>query len=244
MSKLGDAVLAIADRLPSSDVEALARAVAGGADGLESLRSATGSPVLRAACGKLLVLLGEHPAERLAGVLDGIAVAAGHERERQQIEVVWTGPDSGVGSGRLTATVVAELINAAAKEILLVSFAGHPDAQILAALAAAVSRGVQLTLLAERFADNPSFRGGEDWSAELTATRLCWPSSERPHGAALHVKALVIDTAMALVGSANFTGPGMKRNLECAILIRGGPHPAAIRDHVWSLYRHGTLQRT
>jgi len=89
----------------------------------------------------------------------------------------------------------------------------------------------------------PSFRGGEDWSAELTATRLCWPAAERPHSAALHAKALVVDAAMALVGSANFTGPGMERNLECGIFVRGGPHPAAIRDHIWSLYRRGTLQK-
>jgi len=243
MSVLGEAVLGLTDRLPSSDVEALARAVSDGARGLESLRSATGSPVLRAACGKLLGLLGEHPAERLAGILDGIAIAAGHERERQQVDVVWTGPESGVASGRLTAAVVAELIDAAVDEILLVSFAAQPDAEIVAALAEAVSRGVQLTLLAERFADNASFRGGEDWSAELTATRLYWPASERPHGAALHAKALVIDATVALVGSANFTRPGMERNLECGILIRGGPHPAAIRDHVWSLYRRGTLLR-
>jgi hypothetical protein len=35
----------------------------------------------------------------------------------------------------------------------------------------------------------------------------------------------------------------MERNLECDILIRGGPAPTAIRDHIWSLYRRGTLRR-
>jgi cardiolipin synthase A/B len=48
----------------------------------------------------------------------------------------------------------------------------------------------------------------------------------------LHVKVIVVDDRIALVSSANLTGCVMEANLECGILIRGGPHPRAICDHI------------
>ncbi len=243
MSDVGETILGLTDQLPVSDVELLARVAAGGAKEVESLRSRSGSPALRAACGELLVLLGDHPADYLAGVLEGIAVAVSRERRHQQVDVVWTGPESDVDTSRLTAAVVVDLIDGAQKEVLVVSFASQPEPRIAKALEAAVARGVEVTLLLERSADNHSFWGSSDAFGDLPAIRLHWPSSERLPGAALHVKAVVVDGSMALVGSANITSPGMERNLECGILIRGGPAPTAIRDHIWSLYRRGTLRR-
>jgi hypothetical protein len=35
----------------------------------------------------------------------------------------------------------------------------------------------------------------------------------------------------------------MEINLECGILIRGGPHPRAIRDHIHALADDGELTR-
>jgi cardiolipin synthase len=62
-------------------------------------------------------------------------------------------------------------------------------------------------------------------------------------GAALHAKVIVVDDQVALVGSANLTSRAMESNLECGILIRSGPQPRAIRDHITGLYAAGLLRR-
>ena len=91
---------------------------------------------------------------------------------------------------------------------------------------------MEITILAERHTVS--------WAAAL---RLRWPASHRSAGAALHAKILVVDRRLALVGSANFTGRGMESNLECGILIRGGPQPGAILDHIAELRTRGELER-
>ena len=148
---------------------------------------------------------------------------------------VWTGPDSHQLVGRLTAPVIADLINEACYEILLVSFATFPDAEVRASLDAAVSRGVAITTLLEREVDNPNYDGCLDPFPGLSATQLYWPAQERPPGAAMHAKVLVVDRRVALVGSANLTGSGLEKNLECGLLVRGGPVPAKISGHVLGL---------
>ena len=57
------------------------------------------------------------------------------------------------------------------------------------------------------------------------------------------LQVIVDDDMVALVGSANLTNHAMESNLECGILICGGPQPRAIRDHCTSLYVAGFLLR-
>lgn len=51
----------------------------------------------------------------------------------------------------------------------------------------------------------------------------------------MHAKVLVVDRRVALVGSANLTGYGLERNLECGLLVRGGLVPAALAEHLLHL---------
>lgn len=81
-------------------------------------------------------------------------------------------------------------------------------------------------MLTERNADNPGYAPAGTPFPGLDAVRLHWPAPQRPPGAALHAKIVVVDDRVALVGSANLTSRAMEANLECGILIRGGPHPA------------------
>jgi len=97
-------------------------------------------------------------------------------------------------------------------------------------------------LLAENPADNPAYTATGVPFPGLAAIRLRWPASKRPPGAALHAKIIVIDDRIALVTSANLTNRAMETNLECGILIRGGPQPHAIRDHITGLQVHGYLR--
>ena len=232
----------LAERLPSGDVGRLARAAAEGKSGVQQLRAITGSPILREACEQLLQQLRSAESAYLSGLLTGASRAIERARHYQSVSVVWTGPESGVSSSRLTAAAVIELINSARSALFLVSYATQREPQIAAALSAAVARDVAVTLLAERHADNPSYSSAATPFPGLDALRLHWPSSSRPPGAALHAKIIVVDDQVALVGSANLTSRAMESNLECGILIRGGPQPRAIRDHIVGLRLAGVLQ--
>ncbi|MHB1595614.1 MAG: DISARM system phospholipase D-like protein DrmC, partial [Streptosporangiaceae bacterium] len=222
----------------------IARAAAAGPAAVRGLRGQAGAAVLRDACTELLERLKDTQPAYLAGLLAGAAEAVEQTRKRQQIDVVWTGPEPGHGASRLTAATVADLIGHAEREILLVTYAVSNHPAIEHALAAAAQRGVEITILAERHDDNPGYTGPGVPFPGLPALRLRWPAASRPaSGAALHAKILVIDDNIALVGSANFTGRAMDGNLECGILIRGGPQPHAIREHITELQARGHLTR-
>jgi cardiolipin synthase A/B len=233
----------LAGRLPSGDIRHLALAAAQGERGVQQLRAATASPILRDACDQLIQRLRSAEPAYLSGLLAGAARAVDRARAYQSVSVVWTGPESGVSSSRLTAATVIELINSARSALLLVSYATQTEPQISAALSTAVARGVAVTLLAERDADNPSYSSSATPFPGLDALRLHWPASFRPTGAALHAKIIVVDDQVALVGSANLTSRAMESNLECGILIRGGPQPRAIRDHITGLHAAGFLSQ-
>jgi phosphatidylserine/phosphatidylglycerophosphate/cardiolipin synthase-like enzyme len=234
----------LAERLPAADVRQLARAALAGAPSVRSLRATTASPVMRNTCDQLLTRLDRADPVYLAGLLDGAARALERAHRHRSIDVVWTGPESGITTSRLTAATVIDLIEQAHHEILLVSFATQTEPGISAALEAASARGVSITLLTERHADNPSYAPAGIPFPDLDASRLHWPAAQRPPGAALHAKVVVVDDRIALVGSANLTSRAMEANLECGILIHGGRQPRAIRDHISGLRAAGILQPT
>lgn len=231
----------MAAELPGADVRLLARAAAGGPSAVRELRARTAAPVLRDACDQLLARITGSDLY-LAGLLDGAAGALELAGQRQSVDVVWTGPESGVTASRLTAATVSGLIEAARRDLLLVSYATQTEPVIAAALHDAAARGVEITLVAENAADNPAYHGRAAPFPGLTARRLRWPRDKRPPGAALHAKIIVVDDLVALVTSANLTGRGMEANLECGILIRGGPQPRGIRDHIMGLRIRGYLE--
>jgi len=234
----------IAEHLPAAGVRRLVRAAAEGPGAVRALRGSAAAAVLRSACEEVLTKLRHGDPAYLAGLLAGAAEAVTRARRHQHLDVVWPGPETASGPGRLTAATVAELIGQALKEILIVSYATQTEPAIAAALAAAAERGVEVTILAERHEDNPNYTGAAVPFPDLRAIRLRWPAGRRPvAGSAMHAKIVVVDDRIALVGSANVTSRAMESNLECGILIRGGPEPRAIRDHLTELRSRGILVR-
>jgi cardiolipin synthase len=204
------------------------------------LRAEAAGVAVRAACSRLLNKeLADTDRHLVAGALLG-----GLETDPRTgaLDVVWTGPDSDVATSRLTSAVVVDLIAAARTDLLLVGYAVHTEPSVAAALQHAAERGVEITLLLERHADNPAFTGLGTAFPGLAATRLTWPPSARLPGASLHAKVLVVDGAAALIGSANITGAALSRKLECGLLVKGGSEPAAIRAHLRSLVELGVLE--
>lgn len=233
----------IAEHLPEADVLQLASATARGLGAVRTLRAQATGPLLRDACDRLIKRLQTEEPAFAAGALAGAATAVRRGRAHQSIDVVWTGPESGIATARLTAATILGLAQAARHSILLVSFATQTVTGLNSVLADAYRHGVEITLVMDRNADNPAYHGSDNPFPAIAATRLYWPAGNRPPGASLHAKVLVVDNETALVTSANFTSPAMQANLECGILIRGGPQPRAIRGHIDALWSRGDLRR-
>ena len=168
----------VAERLPPADVHRLAQAAAGGTPAVHALRAQTAAPELRSTCDQLLARLDGGDPGYVAGLLAGAARAVERVRRYQSVSVVWTGPESGIWTSRLTAATVIDLIAAAGRELLLVSFATQTEPGISAALDVASARGVAITLLTERHADNPAYAQAPTPFPGLDAIRLCWPGSD------------------------------------------------------------------
>lgn len=236
-----DLALELASDLPKRDVAEMAAALRAGRETVLGLRQRAGGLALRHAINRLLATAEDlHYA---SGALLAAAVAVERAREQQLVDVVWTGPASAVTTARLTPAVVAELLGEARTEVLIIGYAVQETAGITSALQAAAERGVAITLLLERQEDNPHFDQKSAPLGGVPARRLSWPASSRGLHASLHAKVLVVDRSAALIGSANLTGAAMERNLECGLLLRGGPHPGRIMEHVDSLYAQGHLLR-
>ena len=236
-------IAGLSRRLPQADLTRLSAALTDGQNGLHRLRSTAGSDVLRAACTELTsaIELGTDP-RLLAGALLGAAATAVQLRDEFRVDVVWTGTNSSVTTSRLTSEAIAAVLAEARTEILLIGYAVHSEPRVTTALHAAADRGIDITLLLERSVDNAHYSGAGQAFPGLRARRLAWPAESRPTGgAALHAKVLVVDRAIALVGSANVTGWALERNLKCGILLRGGPEPQAIQAHIDAMHAAGDL---
>lgn len=101
---------------------------------------------------------------------------------------------------------------------------GHGISQgpIAIALESALAAGVDVAIL-----------GTREGLATLSIERLCrrsaakltlWEPSKHvsdPKKLGSHAKFCVVDGEIAYVGSANFTGPGLSKQLEMGVLVRG-----------------------
>lgn len=239
MIPLIDLAAVLGRDLPARDVRRLAEALRSGPAEFHRAAAVAAGSAVRAAYRRVVDQeLSDADREFLAGALLGhLAPRA----PKGRIDAVWTGPDSGATTGRLTSAVVVDLIDRAATDVLLVGYAVHTEPTVAAALRRAAARTVTITLLIERAADNPRFTGTGVAFPGIDAIRLHWPQEERPAGASLHAKILVIDSHVALVGSANITGAALGHNLECGLLVTGGPVPAEVRQHVHLLLGRGVL---
>ena len=215
--------------LPRDFARTLAHALAVGPDAVRALRPVAALPSSRKAVEDALAIAELGRGAFLGGLLLGRLEATG---EQPTVTPVWTGPESAAAPTRLTVAVVADLVDSASTELILVSYATHPSADVRASLERAVARRVDVTLLLERPEDNPQFHGVSDPFPGLAARRLCWPAAVRPSGASMHAKILVVDRRIALIGSANLTGMAMLHNLECGLLVRGGGLPDQVAQHL------------
>ena len=181
----------------------------------------------------------------LALAVEAASQACDRDRDRS-LRPVWTGPDAGQPV-RLTASVIAEVIDAAQERLLVISFAAYKIPQVLAGLAAAAQRGVIVDIVLETAEDSGGALSFDQLPAfaSLHGVRVWhWPADRRPKaGGSLHAKAIVADDAVALVTSANLTGHALAHNIELGLLAHDRSAASDITAHVAGLMRDGFLVR-
>lgn len=177
------------------------------------------------------------------------AQVANHYREAQQLELVWTGPDSQVIPLRRTDQALLQLIGEAETSLHIVSFAVYKAEKIAEALVTAAERGVSISIYLETPDASEGKMSFDTVKALGPAIRAharlyMWPREKRPltedgKFGSLHAKIALADDEALLISSANLTDYAMTLNMEMGILIRGGEAPRQVGNHLLNLVEQG-----
>lgn len=180
------------------------------------------------------------PSEVAAAFRTATEVARLLEDRSGTVELVWTGPNTGLIPIRQTEQVLLELIDSANEDLFLVSYVFFRALSIVKGLNAAVQRGVGVSILLESSSTVQGDSVGKLAEGVPGATIYVWDSSAKIHGeetvsASVHAKCAVADRKLAFVTSANLTSAALERNMELGLLIRGGTVPGRLRSHLGAL---------
>lgn len=183
---------------------------------------------------------------KLASALRGASKAGALAGLRGAMELVWTGPSTGLVPVRHTEEVLCEVIDCSRHRLFLVSFVAYDVERITKALNNAAARGVQIDVLLE----SSSAHGGKVSTDSVKAMRKAVPTanlyawsgqSGKPSGASVHAKCAVADDTIAFITSANLTSAAMEKNMELGVLVRGGMLPDSLDRHLDALVTTGTV---
>jgi phosphatidylserine/phosphatidylglycerophosphate/cardiolipin synthase-like enzyme len=180
------------------------------------------------------------------------------ERPTPQIELVASGADAKTPV-RDTSVVMNQLFATAKGRILIVGFAIYDGHDIFKTLATRFDQEDQLKIIC----CFDITRTNEDHSSDSEIisrfahrfAKYQWPgkrlpevyydarslSRDRNSRAVLHAKTVVIDSAKAIVTSANPTPAAYLRNIELGVLISGGTIPADIDQYFMRLISSNRL---
>lgn len=190
--------------------------------------------------------------DRLGWALRAAAEMDRYHRERQRLELVWTGPLPEGAVLRRTAQALLEVITLSRHALLLVTFAAYDLKVVATALDAAIERGVAVTLVLESTKESQeklTLNASHAFSSNLLkhATVLVWPAElrhqEEGKSGVMHAKCAVSDGERLFVSSANLTGHAHTLNMELGLLVTGGEEPRRVSQHFETLYQEGTLRR-
>ncbi|MCI0391639.1 MAG: DISARM system phospholipase D-like protein DrmC [Acidobacteria bacterium] len=191
------------------------------------------------------------PSQSLALTLASAAHSYQTTKEQTEIEIVWTGPTTGVIPLRRTEQTLIEMIRETKKELLIVSFAVYDIAEIVIEMEMAIARGVALMIVAET---PESGQGKIPFGIEMMLTNqfkamvriLKWPHEKREKGAngeygSLHAKCAVADRESVLISSANLTRYALNLNMELGLLVKDKALAEKITRHFELLAQRGVL---
>jgi phosphatidylserine/phosphatidylglycerophosphate/cardiolipin synthase-like enzyme len=189
--------------------------------------------------------------QTLSLILLTAAASEQASRERQSVELVWTGPRTSVVPLRQTEQVILQVIESAKERLTVVSYAVYNIPRVCESLVQAAARGVTLRVIIEAW-DRHEGRNTYDRlrgfgeSVASQASVYLWPLEHRERDEAgkpgvLHVKCVVADGRWLFLSSANLTENAFLLNMELGVLISGGPLPALTERHFQLLIEGGVL---
>jgi phosphatidylserine/phosphatidylglycerophosphate/cardiolipin synthase-like enzyme len=179
--------------------------------------------------------------------------------EGKLIELVWSGPEARGLANRDTGSVVRELFNNAAGEVLLAGYAVYQGREVFRALA---ERMDAIPALRVRMFLDVQRHLGDEAPPEVLLAEFAhrfrtkeWPWKRLPEvfydprslaldtdkRSSLHAKCVVVDRRIAFVSSANFTEAAQERNIEVGVLVRSRTFAEQLAEHFEALAAHGNL---
>lgn len=188
----------------------------------------------------------------VAVALKSASVTAAHSVVRQgSVELVWTGPATGMVPIRHTEQVLNEVIDTAQHKVFIVSFVAYKVPSIILSLQKAIKRQVKVEVLLEM----SSQYGGRVSHDSLKEMRRLLPSAnfytwEQPGKlsgidevlGAVHAKCALSDGKVAFITSANLSKAAMEKNMELGILLKEGKLPQRLNLHLEALKTKGTIK--
>jgi cardiolipin synthase len=168
----------------------------------------------------------------------------------ESIDLVWTGPKTGLIPTRNTEQAIREVIDEARKSLFIVSYVFYNASSIVDCLNEATKRGVSVRILLESSKNHGGAIIGDSiiamHQAVPDAELYIWSPTEKAVSAgsltaAVHAKCAVADHRIAFVTSANLTSAAMERNMELGILVRGGTIPDRLHNHLDALVHTRTI---
>jgi phosphatidylserine/phosphatidylglycerophosphate/cardiolipin synthase-like enzyme len=241
---IGEVAIALHEDRVASIADAISR-LAGPGD-LGKTTSAFGPSTDPALVGRLESAWMASPGVGAAEVAAALRAASRTSRliaSSGSVELVWTGPKTGLIPTRHTEQVILEVIEAAVSDLFVVSYVFYKAGLIVAALEAAIDRGVVVRILLESSTEQGGAVRGDAVRAMREAvpraTILVWEPATRNIrdglSACVHAKCAVADRRLAFITSANLTPAALERNMELGLLIRGGSVPERLRAHLDAL---------
>jgi phosphatidylserine/phosphatidylglycerophosphate/cardiolipin synthase-like enzyme len=176
-------------------------------------------------------------------------VADGHTQSEaaEVVEVVWSGPSLANVPVRATGQVLADLINAAQRELILVTFSARKYAPVDAALRDAVARRVDVSIVTETLVGAGGLLKGDEPAKafrDIAGVRLFhWPIELRERqNSRMHAKLAIADRRVLFVSSVNLTESAVERSMEAGVLVTGGHAPERAAEHIDELRSRGVLR--
>jgi phosphatidylserine/phosphatidylglycerophosphate/cardiolipin synthase-like enzyme len=173
--------------------------------------------------------LGENLSPKEVALIFRTVQLSRQEQEGSEVSLVWSGPTAKNIPMRRTGQVILELLDEAEETLFISSFAVYKIPEIMQHLAAAVDRGIRVSMLLEtpqsshyKIKHDPAALFPERLREKITF--LIWPYKNRATGedgitGSLHAKFIVQDCVRLFVSSANLTESAMDRNIELGVLI-------------------------
>ncbi|WCK55156.1 DISARM system phospholipase D-like protein DrmC [Aneurinibacillus sp. Ricciae_BoGa-3] len=182
----------------------------------------------------------------ISAALKSASVTASNSVARQGlVELVWTGPDTGLVPVRHTEQVLKEVIDMAVNRVFIVSFVAYELPSIISSLQKAINRNVKIDILLE----TSNEQGGRVNNDSIKIMRdvvpcaniYVWDQIKNRTLGAVHPKCAVSDGYQAFITSANLTRAAMERNMELGVFIKGGKVPERLAMHLDALIRTGII---